>query len=120
MKTNAIIRIIIWSIVLVFLVGVLAAFIADELYLNDDTVATTPVEWESSILLAPTEEVYATWETEAPVQSLENNEKLIVSPDKVQEIKIDWVAGDIIILPGEVEEITISESDGTDEKYAMV
>lgn len=120
MKSNAIIRIIIWSIVLVFLVGVLVAFVAEERYLNDYTVATSPMASEAAIPLEP--EVAVPTEPVAvasPVKPLPNEEKLVVDGRNLDGIEIEWVAGDITILPKDVQEITISESDVKDEKYAM-
>lgn len=104
MKANAIIRIVIWSIVLLFLVGILTAFIAEEQYLNNYTAATEPVE----IALA------------TPVQALPSEDKLVVDRNNVDKLEIEWAAGDIIIQPRDVEEITISESDVNDEAYGLV
>lgn len=104
MKTNAIVRIIIWSLVLVILVGILTSFVTEELYLNNDSAATEPV-------------IHA---AEAPVIALPDNETLTFDPSAIQEIDINWVAGDIFILSTKVDEITVSESDVTDEKYALV
>ena len=56
MKSNAIIRIVIWSIVLVFLVGVLVAFVAEERYLSDYTVSASPMASEAAVPLV-TEDV---------------------------------------------------------------
>lgn len=103
MKSNAIIRIVIWSIVLVFLVSVLVAFVAEERYLNDYSVATVPMNIAEA----------------TPVKSLPNEEKLVMDSRSIDGIEIEWAAGDITILPKDVEEITISESDVKDEKYAM-
>ena len=109
MKSNAIIRIVIWSIVLVFLVGVLTAFIAEERYLNNYMAATEPVDIAEAPLVQAT-----------PVQALPNEDKLVVAQNNVDKLEIEWVAGDIIIQPRDVEEITISESDVQDEAYALV
>lgn len=105
MKANAIIRIIIWSIVLVLLLGILTVFLAREQYQIHYVTATE----------VPTELVAAT-----PVQALPNEDKLVVDRNNVDKLEIEWVAGDIIIQPRDVEEITISESDVRDEKYSMV
>lgn len=110
MKTNAIIRIIIWSLVLVILVGILGSFLFyDRLrFLGSSTVKTAiPVPMGTN-------------PEEAPVQALPNEESLTLAPDAVREIKIEWVAGDIIIQPMDTDVITVSESDVSDPKYAMV
>ena len=50
MKNNAILRIIIWSLVLVVLVSILTGFLADEIYLSDyepaDNEHLIPLETE--------------------------------------------------------------------------
>lgn len=112
MKSNAIVRIVIWSIVLVFLVVVLVAFVADELYLNDYTVEASPMATEVTIPLE-------TIAVATPVKPLPNEEKLVVDGRSIDGIEIEWAAGDITIQPKDVQEITISESDVVDEKYAM-
>ena len=103
MKNNAIVRIVIWSIVLLVLSGTLTGLILDERYLSDYTPAADAVP------LATT-----------PGQILPNNETLTQPADTIREIEINWVAGDIIIMATDVAEITISESDTTDEQYPMV
>lgn len=105
MKSNAIVRIIIWSIVLVTLVVVLAAFIADEVYLSNYTHDETAV----LVPLATT-----------PGQILPNEETLTLPADTIRDIEIEWVSGDIVILAADVDAISISESDVTDEQYSMI
>lgn len=109
MKTNAIVRIIIWSLVLVVLVAILVGFMADELYLRDYEPAATE-------RLIPLETEYVV----TPVQPLSNEDELAIPTGSIREIEIEWVAGDIVILPRDVEEITISESDVSDERYSMM
>lgn len=105
MKTNAIVRIVIWSIVLVALVTVMAALIADELYLS----SYTPVETVSMDIIEAT-----------PVNTLPNEDRLLLNPDSIKEIEIEWVSGDILVMAKDVNQITISESDVTAAKYSMV
>jgi hypothetical protein len=45
---------------------------------------------------------------------------MIFDPSSIQEIDINWAAGDIYIMAVTTDEITVSESDVHDEKYAMV
>lgn len=104
MKSNAIVRIVIWSIVLFFLVGILAAFVTEELYLNEYTIESVPMDIAE----------------ETPVKHLPNEDKLVVDGGSVDALEIEWAAGDITIMPGDVQEITISESDVANEKYALV
>lgn len=105
MKTNAIVRIIIWSLVVIILVSVFTGFIADEIYLS---------RYEPGI--TATEPVLE----EVPVQPLPNEETLTLPADSIREIEIEWVAGNILLQPADVDAITISESDVSDAKYAMV
>ena len=112
MKVNAIIRIVIWSIVLVLLVGILFTFLMEERYLSDYTISTSPPASEAAV---PME----TFAGETPTKALPNDERILVGAGSIDGIEIEWVAGDIIILPSDVEEITVSESDVSDEKYTM-
>ena len=107
MKSNAIIRIVIWSIVIVALVSVLGALIADEVYLSDYTPAATaiPVPLETEYVVTP----------DLPLP----NEEELMLPGDINEIEINWVSGDIIIMEKDVEAITVSESDVSDERYSL-
>jgi len=109
MKSNAIIRIIIWSIVLILLTGIFAGFIVEERYMRDYTPAETaiPVPLET--------EVVAT-----PAQILPNEETLTFPADSIREMEIEWVAGDIIFLVSDADTIRLSESDVADSKYSMI
>lgn len=98
MKRNAIIRIIVWTISLVILVGVLVAG------MNWFRPFTSPLE-ESEIL---------------PVESSGKLGTASVISDDIQEIEIDWVSGDIRLVPANVGSIEVSESAVDDAKYAMV
>ena len=101
MKTNAIIRMIIWSLALVILLGILMAG------LSWDAIST--------ILLPGRQETSAD-----SGQALPNEEVLQISGDTIREIEIEWVAGDIIIQPADIQEIKVSESAVTDEKETLV
>ena len=113
MKSSAITRIVIWSIVLVMLAGILVAFICPWLIIDPLFYDDPPAETAIPVPLETTAEA-------TPIQVLPNEEKLVTAADNVQEIEINWVAGDIIIMETDVDEITISESDVTDKKYSMV
>ena len=98
MKRNAIIRIIAWTISLVILVGVLVAG------MNWFRPFTSPLRGSEMI-------------------SIENPGKLgsaTVISDDIQEIEIDWVSGNIRLVPANVTSIEVSESTVDDAKYAMV
>lgn len=112
MKTNAIIRIIIWSLVLVILVGILAAFVSHRAF-SSLRRAQLISDTENTGLVPPANEV-------TPMEALPNEETLTVDPSSIDEIEIEWAAGDILILPRDVEQITISESDVSDSRYSML
>lgn len=106
MKRNAIIRIIIWCLVLVTLMGVLGNVLyRDRLRYMGSSTAETDVPDRLE---------------ETPVQVLPNEEELSIPASSIREIEIEWAAGDIVILSKDVENITVSESDVTDPKYSMV
>lgn len=109
MKSNAIIRIIIWSIVLILLIGIFAGFIVEERYMRDYTPAATavPVPLETEVEVTP-------------AQILPNEETLTFPADSIREIEIEWVAGDIVFLVSDEETIRLSESDVTDSRYSML
>ena len=100
MKRNAIIRIIAWTVSLVILVGVLIAG------MNWFRPFGSPMR-----------------ETEIPSVPMESAGRLGASTifsDDIQEIEIDWVAGNIRLVPANVSSIEVSESSVEDAKYAMV
>lgn len=98
MKRNAIIRIIAWTISLVILVGVLVAG------MNWFRPFTSPLG-ETEII---------------PVESSGKLGSATVISDDIQEIEIDWVSGNIRLVPANVISIEVSESTVDDAKYAMV
>lgn len=101
MKTNAIIRIIIWSIVITVLLGLLTTVLAGR-------------------SLSRTQETAETYSIEAPMNILPSEETITFSPDEITELEIEWVSGSILIQPADVEMITVSESDVADAKDAML
>ena len=98
MKRNAIIRIIAWTISLVILVGVLVAG------MNWFRPFTSPLG-KSEII---------------PMESSGKLGSATVISDDIQEIEIDWVSGNIRLVPANVSHIEVSESTVDDAKYAMV
>lgn len=98
MKRNAIIRIIAWTISLVILVGVLVAG------MNWFRPFTSPLG-ESEMI---------------PVENPGKLGSATVISDNIQEIEIDWVSGNIRLVPANVSHFEVSESTVDDAKYAMV
>ena len=111
MKSNAAIRIVIWSIVLVMLVGMLILLmfpwlIPDSiLYDNPPAETAIPVPLETEVMVVP-------------IQPLPN-EETISFPGEISEIEIEWATGDIVIIAKDAEQITVSESDVTDAQYSL-
>lgn len=115
MKTNAIVRIVIWSIVALLLSGILIYLLGLRFGIFPDILyySSSGEQWAEAVPL----------ETEAvmiPPQPLPNEEELSLNPDTIREIEIEWVAGDIVILAADTEHISVSESDVTNEHYSMI
>lgn len=107
MKRNPIIRIILFSFIIVVLLSMLLSGLAyDSLLFTNHTVQENSAQ--------------ATISVETPVQALPSEETLTFAPEEVRELEIEWVSGAIVIQKADVETVTISESDVSDEKYAMV
>lgn len=98
MKRNAIIRIIAWTVSLVILVGLLVAG------MNWFRPFGSRME-ESEII---------------PVESAGILGAAAAISGDIQEIEIDWVSGNIRLVPANVSSLEVSESSVEDDKYAMV
>ena len=105
MKTNAIIRIILFSIAILVLLGILLAGLAFGLYVSDGRLAGFTISTSSENL---------------PVTSDGTvNQGLVLAP-LVHNLDIEWVSGTITIQPDEsTEDITITEYGVSDTKYQM-
>ncbi len=106
MKRNAIIRIIVWSVALVVLVSILITFLGmgrrAHRFPSSNAKMSAPVK-ETSVSA-----------------SNASGEKQSFHPQNILEIEIEWVAGDILIQPGDTDLITVREDGNFDRKYAMV
>lgn len=171
MRSNAIMRIVIWSIVILILVGVMCSVMLgfNRVDVTEDVLPVT--EQGESVLYSGTvtEELNvrsspspmasaiaslhpgtvvqiirreAEWgfitspeqgwihmeyvklnpasETVVAAAIPEPGEKDTFAADEIQEIEIEWVAGDILIQPHDTDTITIREDGSFDSKYAMV
>lgn len=98
MKTNAIVRIVLYSIAILVLVSILAG----ALLLNTFIIDT---DWSS----------FFTSENTGTLASAGS-----VSAEEIRDIEIEWAAGTITMEPGDVTEITFSETAGLAEKDQMV
>ncbi|MBR5126376.1 MAG: DUF4097 family beta strand repeat protein [Oscillospiraceae bacterium] len=108
MKTNAIIRIIVWSLVLVLLGGILCSFLLGRTYLNDHS--TTAVNPEAGIT-----------DMDLSGNVVASGEAIYFDADSISNIKIEWAAGDITIVKKDyIPTIRIVEEVPADNRYTMV
>lgn len=101
MKRNAIIRIIAWTISLVILVGLLIA----------------GMNWFRPFGQSGFRSRAA---AEAPLATGNGSSTCTVNGNDIRELEIDWLSGNIEIIPGDKPEITVSETTPQDARYAMV
>lgn len=100
MKTNAIVRIVVFSLAILMLLGILVAVLAFNMY-----IVNGRVYFENEELV------------EEPVEMI--NTKNVTA--QVKNIEIEWAAGSITIQPDDsVSDITIQEFCRADSKYQMV
>ena len=180
MKSNAIVRIVIWSVVIFVLLAVLIAGLGSNLFTlfhgSTDTVyhrtdvaasespsgqSDTPIA-ERSVSVVSQTSVYTMPNTQSasvgalnvgdnvvidrseevgggswihitsPVDGWVNAECLKLNgvnqtgsvgsadPAAIREIKIEWISGSVTVEPGDVQEITFSESGAATDRYKMV
>lgn len=100
MKRNAIVRIVIFSITILVLLAILVSGLLYSGLTNR--------------FLRNSEQDYSSYTSS--VQGQQNT----VPAEQIQVIEIEWVAGTIIVQPGDVDTITFSESEVTNDKYAMI
>lgn len=180
MKSNAIIRIVIWSVVILVLLAVLIAGLGSNLFTlfhgNTDTVyhstdvanseppagQSDSLSTDRSVSVVSQTSVYTMPNTQSasvgalnvgdnvvidrseevgggswihitsPVDGWVNAECLKLNgvnqtgsvgsadPAAIREIKIEWISGSVTVEPGDVQEITFSESGTATDKYKMV
>ena len=103
MKTNAIIRIVIYSIVILLLVSILGGFLAYDRYFfrQEDS------SWAAPIITGVSGEYIEGQNTAADAES-------------VTHLEIEWTAGSVTIQEGDTDQILLSESGRYDASEAMV
>lgn len=104
MKTNAIVRIVLFSIAIVILLGILLIGLGFGLFM---------VDTNSGFSITTSDQVL-------PVAGDGTTSYGAVSADDIREIEIEWAAGSITIEPSDTDEIHITESDVHNDKYRMV
>ena len=166
MKSNAIVRIVIWSVVIFVLLAVLIAGLANNLFTvfrdNTDVIHHDSLEVSQSVLVMSETNIYEMPNDQSKVKGTlaagdavvigrsevfnEESWACITSPDTgwipaecvaqdtvnrtdstgsastetIRDIKIDWISGSVTVEPGDVQEITFSESGTATDKYKMV
>lgn len=103
MKTNAIVRIVILSIVFIVLLGILLAGIGLKGFLERKD---SNVRWEAS---------------HSPSASDgEQMSEMYTTSSQIREIEIQWVLGTITIEAGDVDQVVYQETPVSDSRYRMV
>ena len=166
MKSNAIVRIVIWSVVILVLLAVLIAGLANNLFTvfrdNTDVIHHDSLKVSQSVLVMLETNIYEMPNDQSKVKGTlaagdavvigrsevfnEENWAYITSPDTgwipaecvaqdtvnrtgstgsasvdtVREINIEWISGSVTVEPGDVQEITFSESGAATDQYKMV
>ena len=103
MKTNAIIRIVIYSIVILLLVSILGGFLAYDRY----SFRPEDSSWAAPIITGGSGEYIEGQNTAADAES-------------VTHLEIEWTAGSVTIQEGDTDQILLSESGRYDASEAMV
>jgi len=103
MKTNAIIRIVLYSIVILLIVSILGGFLAFDRY----TFRRENSSWAAPIVTGGSGEYIEGQNTAADAKS-------------VTHMEIEWIAGSVTILEGDTDQILLSESGRYDASEAMV
>ena len=106
MKRNAIARIILWAVTLVVLIGLLCAAM-----LWFQPLGRYEVPNHSASEVTPTPE---------KLTDSAGSRTASEFPRDIQEIEIDWLSGNIRLLPANVDRIQVSETPVADAKYAIV
>ena len=104
MKTNAIIRIVLFSLVIVLLSSILLGVLLFGMYITNGRIHFEEHNTDSPV----------------PTEALQEIDIQYISPD-VRNIEIDWVCGNIQIMKGDViSDIVITETAPSNFEYKMV
>lgn len=107
MKTNAIVRIVLFSIAFLILLSILALGLLFGIYSSNTDSWISSIDEELSVHIGS-------------ISDGTVSQAGAVDASQVSSIEIDWVAGSITIQHGDVNEITFSESEVSKDKYKMV
>ena len=126
MKTNAIIRIVLFSILLVVLIGVLVlsvlGYMGFRAYssLGETGVSYEPVPAEHGTPVPAENGAPVPKESNAPVSGAETAPAASVRAEEIRELEIKWVFGHVTIEAGDVEEIQFRETHSDRPMYWYV
>ena len=98
MRTNAIVRIVLYSLAILVLISILAGVLLLKTFIVD-------TDWGTVF----------TSENDGTVSSVGS-----VSASEIQNIQVEWAAGTITLESGDVTEITFSETSGLEEKHRLI
>lgn len=101
MKTNAIVRIVLFSIAILVLLGILGVGLAAGMFM---TTGLSIFNEEFS----------------QPLVTGEDTNSVSVDAASIRELEIEWVAGKITIMRQNTTQITVTEPTVTNDKYKMV
>ena len=115
MKTNAIIRIVLFSLAIVILLGILlGGLAAGYLVTNVEKVSNSII----SNLISDHDTDKDFWDNFSSGDIIDPTAS--VNAGDIRDISIDWVSGSITVLPGKNNRITISESEVSSDKYKLI
>ena len=115
MKTNAIIRIILFSLAILILLGILLGGLAAGYLVNNAGKVSQSI---ISNLFNDHDTDKNIWDHFSSGDTIDFAAS--VDAGHIRDISIDWVSGSITILPGKNNRITISESEVSNDKYKLI
>lgn len=112
MKTNAIVRIVLFSVTILILLAILAAGLTLRHWerLLRPLAASSPETAIPERLDSP--------EAAAPTLAPAGEDALRFPADQIRQLKIEWAAGSVVLVPGDGDAIEVCES-GSNSKYPM-
>lgn len=105
MKSNAIVRIVLYSLAIIVLLGILITGITVGMFMVDTDFSIGGF----TVSLGGSDEINGTASSSGTVDA-----------DQINKISIDWAVGSVTLQPGDVENITFQETGSFDEDNAMI
>lgn len=122
MKSNAITRIVLFSIAIVILIGILVAGILIKFHLipvstKNENVNNNIVNDIADNLV---EHISDNFTSQEPITDGTTSSTGSVAASEIREIEIQWISGNVTIQPGDTDTITFTETDGLSDENQMV